>query len=201
MSVPLLIESGLIALGLPAAPGVVTKASTYLDLLSRWNQVTNLTSAMDAPAMVSAHLMDSFAIAPWITGQNILDVGSGAGLPGIPLALLYPDKDFILLDSNGKKTRFMTQAKIELDLANVEVLQARVEKLEGEYDQVVCRALADLTGIAKMVAHLIGPQGSVLAMKGPGKQLIDSDVLKIVEVFEIDVPLLESKRQLVRLSR
>ena len=122
-----LITDGFQALGLKEDPALVERSSCFLELLVRWNRVTNLTALTDIKAMVGVHLLDSLAVAPYITGRKILDVGSGAGLPGIPLALLYPDKDFILLDSNGKKTRFMTQVTIELQLDNVKVVHLRVE--------------------------------------------------------------------------
>jgi 16S rRNA (guanine527-N7)-methyltransferase len=198
-----LITQGLQALELvddpDRVPDLVARSNAYLALLARWNRVTNLTAVTDIKAMVGVHLLDSFSIAPYITGQKTLDVGSGAGLPGIPLALLYPDKDFILLDSNGKKTRFMTQAIIDLQLTNVEVVHRRVEEFTGEFDQVVCRAFGSLDLIAEKLGGLLARKGEILAMKGSGSEQPPAGF--DVECHEIKVPLIEARRQLICLTR
>lgn len=201
MSVADRIEQGLFQLGLSMSPAAVQRAADYLTLLARWNQVTNLTAVEEPDEMVGTHLMDSLSIAHLVTGRRVIDIGSGAGLPGIPLALLYPDKDFILLDSNGKKTRFMTQAVIELDLGNVSVVQARAEDYEGEFDHVVVRALAELDKIAGIANHLIAEEGSVLAMKGAELEELTAGGMRIKDIIRLEVPFVDAERQVVVLGR
>ena len=126
---------------------------------------------------------------------------SGGGIPGIPLALANPDKDFILLDPNGKKTRFMTQAKIELGLDNVEVIQSRIEDFEGQFDHVILRAVAGLSRIVSLVEHIVAPDGTVLAMKGSEVESLETDAMKVLETASIEVPFLVGERRLVILGR
>ncbi len=151
--------------------------------------------------MVAGHIMDSLAVAPALRGKDIIDVGSGAGLPGIPLSMLFPDKRFVLLDSNGKKTRFLTQASIELSLANVTVVHSRVEDYrDRQFDHVLCRAFTSLESIANLVNHLLLPRGSVLAMKSTGDTSLEaSSPLRVTQVRTLDVPLLEGDRVLVEM--
>jgi 16S rRNA (guanine527-N7)-methyltransferase len=169
MSLKEKIESGLVALTLKSHPEVVEKLEQYLALITKWNKVTNLTSIDNPEQMVVLHLLDSLSIQPYLSGHRILDVGSGAGLPGIPLALINQDKDFILLDSNGKKTRFMVQAAIELGIRNIEVVHSRAQDFQGEFDHVVCRAFAGTDDFVKTCSHLLAPGGTLLAMKGPAE--------------------------------
>jgi len=140
----------------------------YLFLLDKWNHAYNLTAVRRIDAMVTKHLLDSLAILPWVTGSRVLDVGSGAGLPGIPLALAMPDVQFILLDSNGKKIRFMQEVKRVLKISNVEIQQARVENYHPEtsFDTVITRAFSELTPMLSWTKHLLGQDGKWLAMKG-----------------------------------
>ena len=140
----------------------------YLVLLDKWNQAYNLTAVRGIDSMVTRHLLDSLAILPWVTGSQVLDVGSGAGLPGIPLALAMPEVRFILLDSIGKKTRFMQEAKRVLKLDNVEIQQSRVENYHPEtgFDTVISRAFSDLRQMVSWTKHLLNQQGTWLAMKG-----------------------------------
>ena len=206
-----LIAEGNRALGLGHDPARMERAGQFLTLLSRWNRVTNLTGVLDKKSMVGLHLLDAWAIAPWLTGQHILDMGSGAGLPGIPLALMHPDKTFVLLDGNGKKTRFMTQAVIELKLDNVSVIQSRVEDYAGSFDHIVCRAFGSLAHIARVSAHLLEENGTLLAMKSAEKQpprcdtsTLESDgrnQLRIMSTRDIQVPFIGRERHLVQLGR
>ena len=140
----------------------------YIGLLSRWNRVYNLTAVRDPELVVSRHLLDSLAILPWLGQGPVLDMGTGAGLPGIPLAIARPACRFTLLDSNGKKTRFVQQAVGELGLANVEVVRGRVEQLArpGHYAAIVSRALASLAEMVGLSQPLLAPGGRWLAMKG-----------------------------------
>ncbi|MBQ74208.1 MAG: 16S rRNA (guanine(527)-N(7))-methyltransferase RsmG [Gammaproteobacteria bacterium] len=199
-----LIQTGVDQLPFPLADTLVSKSTAFIDQLCRWNEVYNLTAVQVPEEMVVRHLLDSLSIAPFIEGSRIIDVGSGAGLPGIPLAILYPAKKFVLLDSNGKKTRFMTQAVIELELENVVVVQDRVEQYHGEkFDQVLCRAFASLETIAEKVSHLLHSQGNVLAMKGKqdhDSALAQASPLQVTRVIPIEVPLLDAERCLVELK-
>lgn len=140
----------------------------YLDLLSKWNRTYNLTAVRDPNVMVRRQLLDSLSILPWVDRGPVVDVGTGAGLPGIPLAIARPDLDFTLLDTNGKKTRFVQQAVNELGLANVEVVKSRVESLRprAPFARITARAFATLADIVAGSAHLLADDGCWLAMKG-----------------------------------
>lgn len=142
--------------------------SDYLFLLNKWNLAYNLTSIRDLESMVGKHLLDSLAILPWLKGNHIIDVGTGAGLPGIPLALARPDLYFVLLDSNGKKTRFLAEVKRQLNLKNVEIVQFRVENYHPTqgFDTVLSRAFSSLEQMIQWTQHLIADTGIWLAMKG-----------------------------------
>lgn len=193
------IKAGLSQLSLSMTDAQIDKSLNFLELLCRWNKVTNLTAVTTVEEMVSVHLMDSLSIASFITGTAILDVGSGAGLPGIPLALFHEDKEFTLLDSNGKKTRFMTQAKIDLGLTNVEVVKARVEEFSGSFDHIVCRAFRQLDEFVDVASRLLAPGGTLLAMKGPIEKgdLDQGDVH--CELHELSVPGVSAQRYLIEL--
>jgi 16S rRNA (guanine527-N7)-methyltransferase len=171
----------------------------YINLLSKWNSTYNLTAIRDIDSMVNKHLLDSLAILPWIHGAHIIDVGTGAGLPGIPLAIANPLKQFTLLDSNGKKTRFLTEVKRQLDLKNIEIVQSRVENYQPEvtFDTVISRAFSSLDQMIHWTKHLIHDQGIWLAMKGRAP----SDELKQLQhpyqVEEYSVSGLEGDRCVV----
>ncbi len=140
----------------------------YLLLLKKWNAAYNLTAVRDLELMVSKHIIDSLAIIPWINGEKIIDVGTGAGLPGIPLAIACPNKNFVLLDSNGKKTRFLQEVKRQLQLKNLEVVQIRVENYHpaAGFDTVISRAFSSLAQMIYWTEHLVAEGGIWLAMKG-----------------------------------
>ena len=176
----------------------------YLDLLARWNKAYNLTAVRDPGRMVSRHLLDSLAIAPYTRGQRLIDVGTGAGLPGIPLAILFPDREFHLLDSNGKKTRFLFQVKTDLRLDNMTVHHARVESFQPAvpFDAVLSRAFASLQDMLAGCHHLLAPGGRVLAMKGayPVDELAAvSGRYDLKEVHPLTVPGLAEERHLVEI--
>lgn len=140
----------------------------YLLILHKWNAAYNLTAVRDLASMVTKHILDSLAISPWIKGQRMLDVGTGAGLPGIPLAITHPDIHFFLLDSNGKKIRFLNEVKRQLDLKNLEVVQSRVENYHPTqgFDTVISRAFSTIEQMIQWTKHLIAKDGIWLAMKG-----------------------------------
>ena len=140
----------------------------YLNLLHKWNHAYNLTAIRDIDAMVTRHLLDSLAILPWVKGPHLLDVGTGPGLPGIPLALAHPELHVVLLDSNGKKIRFLQEVKRVLSLENVDIIQTRVENYHPShgFDTVTSRAFSTLEQMIDWTKHLIAPEGIWLAMKG-----------------------------------
>ena len=201
MSLKEKIESGLVALTLKSYPEVVEKLEQYLALITKWNKVTNLTSIDNPEQMVVIHLLDSLSIQPYLSGHRILDVGSGAGLPGIPLALINQDKDFILLDSNGKKTRFMVQAAIELEIRNIEVVHSRAQDFQGEFDHVVCRAFAGTDDFVKTCSHLLAPGGTLLAMKGPAESSVTRPPGFKQSIHHLHVPDMPSERYLIEIGR
>ncbi len=140
----------------------------YLDMMQTWNKVFNLTSITDAREMVYLHIIDSLLTAPFLIGNRFLDVGSGAGLPGIPLAILHPEHEWVLLDKNNKKTRFMTQAIAELKLPRVQTIHTRAEDYQPDrcFDGILSRAYATLALFIKTTRHLLCKNGTFIAMKG-----------------------------------
>jgi 16S rRNA (guanine527-N7)-methyltransferase len=182
------------------------KFLSYLDLLQQWNRVYNLTAIHDFKEMIYLHLLDSLAIHSYLHGERIIDVGTGAGLPGIPLALIHPQKKFFLLYSNSKKTRFLTQAIIELKIKNIEVVHERAEKYlpPEKFDSVVSRAFASLQAMLANTKNLIAPHGRFLAMKGvyPENEIreIPSE-FKVVEVHKLIIKGLDAERHLVCLEK
>lgn len=178
----------------------------FLALLHKWNQRFNLTAVRDPEEMVLRHLLDSLAAGPHLRGRRILDVGTGAGLPGIPLALAYPARCFVLLDSGAKKTRFVAHAVGSLGLANAVVEKNRVEDYRDEagFDTVICRAFGSLNKIVQMSGRLCARTGCILAMKGryPEQELgeIDSGWW-VAGVEKLEVPGLSGERHIVELKR
>lgn len=140
----------------------------YLTLLHKWNKAYNLTAVRDMKSMVGRHILDSLAILPWIQGTRMLDVGTGAGLPGIPIAIARPDLNVVLLDSNGKKIRFLQEVKRALNLKNVEAVQIRVEDYQptDRFDTITSRAFSDIQLMLHSTQHLIASNGTWVAMKG-----------------------------------
>lgn len=194
------IASGLQGMGLEKHIDKADAFSHYLEMIARWNKVTNLTAASEPADMVALHLLDSLSIHRFIEGPRILDVGSGAGLPGIPLALLQPDKDFILLDSNGKKTRFMTQAAIDLELNNVTVLHMRIESCTEMFDQIVSRAFTSLEKFVQLCMPRLRRDGHLLAMKGPA-EADQAEGIVGASRHELDVPGLGKQRFLITVPK
>lgn len=192
-----------LALLAPELHGAVrARLLDYLVLLRRWNRAYNLTAVRDLPTMVTQHLMDSLSLRPYLHGRRMLDAGSGAGLPGMVLALVHPDQHWLLVDASGKKTRFLTQAVLELGLANVEVRRQRLESLRPEagFDTVTVRALGSLAEVYRLTRPLLAPGGRLLLMKGayPGSQLQALAALGVVsECHGLEVPGLEAERHLV----
>jgi 16S rRNA (guanine527-N7)-methyltransferase len=160
------LSTGAAELGVALTAAQSERLLDYIDLLVRWNAVYNLTAVRDPAEMVTRHLLDSLAIAHLVTGKTVVDLGSGAGLPGIPLAILDAERQIKLVDSNGKKARFQREAVRALGLTNVSIEQARAEDVQGAYDCVVARAFASLADLLALGGHLIAPDGVCVAMKG-----------------------------------
>jgi 16S rRNA (guanine527-N7)-methyltransferase len=200
-----LLASGLHELQLALSSAEQSRLLAYVELLTKWNKAYNLTAVRDPDQMISRHLLDSLAITPCLRGARVLDVGSGAGLPGIPLALACPERDFILLDSNGKKTRFMIQAVATLGLRNVEVVQARVEDYRPAepFATVVSRAFASLTDFLQLTTRLCAADGCWLAMKGevPETELRALPPGLTAQVRPLQVPGLDARRCVVEICK
>lgn len=199
------IIEGSERLNIPLPVDASRRLTNYLTLLERWNRAYNLTAVRDPAAMVVRHLLDSLSILPWLQGPKVLDVGSGAGLPGLPLAITRPDCAFCLLDSNGKRTRFLIQAVAELQLPNVSVVRSRVEDYQPAtlFNSVVSRAFATLADMAANAGRLCAPDGRLLAMKGvfPDDELARLPPgYVVVGVYPLHVPHLEAERHLVHLA-
>ena len=201
------LEAGLHQLDLNCSPQQLEKLLQYLELLQRWNKAFNLTALRDPLQMVRLHLLDSLAINPYIQGlESIIDVGTGPGLPGIPLAILNPEINFTLLDSNGKKTRFLFQAINELKLNNACEVNHRVEAYKANqlFDAVISRAFSSISDMLNQCEHLVSDQGCFLAMKGkkPDSELSQmTKAYKVAEVNEVNVPLINSDRHLIKIIK
>lgn len=164
------LEAGLAQLRIELAPAQVDQLLAYLALLAHWNTVHNLTAVRDPAQMVPRHLLDSLAVLPWVQGDTLCDLGSGAGLPGIPLAIAAPRRRTWLVESTGKKARFLELVARELGLANVQVVAERAEsaRVPQRVDTATARALAALPEIVRYAARWLAPGGRLLALKGPG---------------------------------
>ena len=199
------LAQGVAQLGL-ALPGPAQQSLLdYLALLQKWNKVYNLTAVREAPRMVSQHLLDCLAVAPHVGAAAILDVGSGAGLPGIPLALVLPDSRVTLLEANHKKAAFLKQAQIELNLGNVEVVCERVEAWRPgrRYEIVVSRAFSDLAEFVKLAGRHVAPGGRLAAMKGifPHEEIAQlPQGWRLQQAVELSVPALLASRHLLLLA-
>lgn len=199
------LQAGLAELNLDQ-PQLAERLLAYLDLLVKWNRAFNLTAIREPAQMLPLHLFDSLVILPWVQGERLLDVGSGAGLPGIPLALAQPQLQVVLLDSNGKKARFLRQAKLELGLANVEVVEARVEAYAAEaaFDVITSRAFARLEEFVALTQPLLAAGGRWLAMKG---RLDENELAEVgsrqfaLQCHRLEAPGLDAERHLIEIRR
>ncbi len=196
-----LLQQGLQAMGLALPPDIEPRLLEFLRLLEKWNQAYNLTAVRDPEQMVARHLLDSLAVLPYVRGSRALDIGTGAGLPGLPLALALPQTHFTLLDSNAKKTRFVTQAAHTLGLANVVVVQARAEKFQPaeKFTTLLARAFASIPDMLATTRHLCAPGGRWLAMKGvfPQEELAAVPAGFVAQVESLRVPGLKAARHVV----
>jgi 16S rRNA (guanine527-N7)-methyltransferase len=194
------LHAGTTALGLAPTAAAFERLLDYVELLERWNSVYNLTAVRDPSEMVTRHLLDSLAIAPYVGGEKLADLGTGAGLPGIPLAILAPERQHVLIDSNGKKTRFLREAVRALALTNVRVEQTRAEDARGSYACITARAFASLADMLTHGGHLLASDGIWLALKGQ----LDKDEIAavpagfcITETHPLSVPGLDAERHVL----
>jgi 16S rRNA (guanine527-N7)-methyltransferase len=205
MTVEQQLSAGIAALKLTLPAGTEAKLLAYLTLLDKWNRVYNLTAVRDAERMVSHHLLDSLAAVPFFPAESVLDVGSGGGLPGIPLAIARPELQVTLVDSIAKKTAFLLQAKAELGLNNLHVVTGRVEgfRPESGFGVITSRAFSDLGEFVALTRHLLKPGGRWLAMKGlyPNEEIaaLPADV-KVSADHALAVPGLDASRHLMVLE-
>ncbi|NOQ13491.1 MAG: 16S rRNA (guanine(527)-N(7))-methyltransferase RsmG [Methyloprofundus sp.] len=198
-----ILQAGLEQLELQATQSQLDLLLAFVSLIEKWNKAYNLTAIRNREEMLRLHILDSLAILPLVTGKKIIDVGTGAGLPGIPLAILLPDVQFTLVDSNSKKTRFVQQATLELQLKNVTVVHGRIENLghEGEYDAVLSRAFASLEDIMNMTEYLLQPEGVLIAMKGQQPEIELKKIDRAYSITPIVVPGVDAERCVVRINK
>ena len=202
------LRLGALQLGLDLSSAQQQQLMAYLALLNKWNKAYNLTAVRDPAEMVSRHLLDSLSVVPHVEqgGARWLDVGSGGGMPGIPLAIMFPERNFTLLDSNGKKTRFLTQVKLELKLANVDVVHSRVEQFRPPqpFTDITSRAFSSLEDFANWTRHLGDKDSRWLAMKGvqPDDELqaLPTD-FQLQSCVVLKVPGCQGQRHLLILRR
>lgn len=200
------LERGLGALGFEASAMQIEQLLDYLDLIAKWNRVHNLTAIRDVEQMVAHHLLDSLAVQTHLRKGSLVDIGSGAGLPGVPLAIMTPTLPVTLVESNQKKAAFLLQAIADLSLANVKVVAGRVETLRpaSRYAQVISRAFAELALFAQLAEPILAPGGIMLAMKGqlhPDELAAIPDWLRVVDKIPLEIPGLDAARHLVVLAR
>ncbi|MEC4748801.1 16S rRNA (guanine(527)-N(7))-methyltransferase RsmG [Methylomicrobium sp. Wu6] len=194
-----ILEIGLDTLHVVWTEEQIGRLLAFLKLIEKWNKAYNLTAIRHSEDMARLHLLDSLAVLPYIKGTRVIDIGTGAGLPGIPLAIFLPETQFTLLDSNAKKTRFVQQTVLELKLHNVEVRHSRVEAFRPaqKFDTVITRAFAAMPAIMQIAAHLLSKQGVLLAMKGQNPQDELAEVKVKSSVIPLNTPGVEAERCVV----
>lgn len=201
-----ILARGIDALGLEISTEQQAKLVRFVEMINKWNKAYNLTSVRDPHQMMIKHILDSLAVKPYVEGQTVIDVGTGPGLPGIPLAIVLPETHFVLLDSLGKRVRFMKQCAHDLGIANIEPVQSRVEEHQPQqpYDCVLSRAFASLKDMLHWCSHLVDSEGKFLALKGqfPQEELDEvSNHYQITSINNLSVPELEGERHLVTIKK
>ena len=194
-----ILAAGVSALNIVVNEQQVEKLLAFISLIEKWNKAYNLTAIKTRLEMVRLHLLDSLTVTPYLEGQNIIDIGTGAGLPGIPLAICLPKVSFTLLDSNAKKTRFVQQAVLELKLTNVQIVHSRVEDYQSVqgFTTVLTRAFAELPDIVESTRHLLANNGRLLAMKGQCTEAEMAQVKANKTIIPVHIPGVEAERNLV----
>ncbi|MDH5299759.1 MAG: 16S rRNA (guanine(527)-N(7))-methyltransferase RsmG [Gammaproteobacteria bacterium] len=199
------LRAGLAHLNMQADETQQQQLLEFVALLKKWNKVYNLTALRREDDMLRLHILDSLAVQPFVSGQRVVDIGSGAGLPGIPLAIMNPQRHFTLVDSNGKKTRFITQAFAQLKLKNVEVINSRCEDFHPTnlYDCVMARAFAAAPKAVALIEHLLAPQGEIVLMKSKqaGEELQQLPDFYDKKLQSFTVPNLNAERNVLILRR
>ena len=200
------LAAGARALGIELDATQVAQLTQHLDLMDEWGERMNLTAIRERPQQVTRHVLDSLSVLPWVRGARLADVGTGAGFPGIPLAIVRPGLHLTLLDSTGKKCRFLEHVRDTLGLANVEVVQARAEAYRPDvrFDTVLARAVGPIADLVRNAGALVAAGGRLLAMKGryPHDELAKKlNGWKLVAVHPLRVPGLDEERHLVELAR
>ena len=200
-----MLDSALARMGLAIAADKQKALLAYLDLLQKWNKTYNLTAIHEPERMLPHHLLDSLAILPYVTADRLLDVGAGAGLPGIPLAIARPGLSVTLVDASHKKAAFMQQTAIELGLGNVTAVHGRVEELDAadKFPQIVSRAFSDLSDFVRLTRPLMAEDGEWLAMKGlyPNEEIAQLKGASLKRDIRLEVPGLEAERHLIVLEQ
>jgi 16S rRNA (guanine527-N7)-methyltransferase len=200
------LQNALPELAVALPDGAGARLISYLELIAKWNRVYNLTAIREADKALTHHVLDCLAVLPHLGGGRIVDVGSGAGLPGIPIALARPDWSVTLIESNHKKSSFLVQAVAELGIKNATVAAERVESVEsgGGFDVVISRAFSDLPEFARLAGRLVAPDGTLAAMKGlyPDEELaLLPEGWQVTEIVSLRVPGIEAARHLVLMKR
>jgi len=206
MQIDQLWDSGIQKLTCQPDESQLIQLKQYVELLNRWNKTYNLTAVRDLKSMIPLHIFDSLILAELIKGNSCLDVGSGAGLPSIPLAIIQADRQFTALDTNGKKTRFIQQAVIELGLKNVKVVQARIENWQPEdkFDAIISRAFASIHDFITSSSKHLAEDGILYAMKGQfpeaEMQYLPKDFV-LHKTHQLDVPYVDGERHLLEIKQ
>jgi 16S rRNA (guanine527-N7)-methyltransferase len=196
------LKAGIGKLELPNRDYLYTNLLIYKDLLIKWNKVFNLISVKGIDEIVTHHFLDCLAVVPFIEGKNVLDVGSGAGLPGIIIGLCYPEKHITLVDSVGKKTTFLKQTCAELNLSNITIINKRVEDITTNklFDSIIARAFAEMQVLIDLTRHLIEDKGVWYGMKSKKFNEEEIGTNFVVEKRDIVVPYLDAERYLVKIN-
>lgn len=198
-----ILRTGAAQLNIELTDTMLSQLLDHLALLTRWNRRLNLTAITDPIEMVVQHILDCIAVSPLVDGERVLDVGSGGGFPGIPLAVVFPDKEFVLLDSRGKRAEFLRHSVAKIGLTNTSVTKIRVEDYQPKekFDTLVTRAFSSLEQTLTRTRALQNPTSRLLAMKGkyPDKEIsiLPASVRRQLKVESIDVPFLDAKRSVV----
>jgi len=199
------LAAGLETLKIKTSAEQRSQLLQYLQLLNKWNASFNLSGVTEINDMVSLHLLDSLALSPYLQGQYFVDAGTGAGLPGIPLAILHPEKHFTLIDSNGKKTRFLFQVKLALNLSNVDIENCRIEHYQSplQIDMVMCRAFSSLEDTVSKTQQLLAKGCKLLAMKG---RFPEQEITRLPYPFvvmataKLEIPGSDSQRHVLEIG-
>ncbi len=197
------LTSGLNNLTVPVSDNHINALLAFTELIGKWNKVYNLTAIKEPLDSIRLHLLDSLAVNNYLQGSNILDIGTGAGLPGLPLAIINPEKNFVLLDSNAKKTRFVQQAIVELGLANVSIQHSRIEQYQPEnlFSTIISRAFSSIVKFIEVSQPLLSDNGALLAMKGQPSEQELASITWPYTVYPLMVPGVDAQRCLVKIVK